>query len=181
MRILQKVLRLLMLTILVSVFSGTGPAQAESIATDTVWSGHVHISGKIIVEKGVTLLIMPGSRLTFAPIPAGAEKGGGRLIIFGRLIAQGTAEAPILFTSAAASPRSGDWEGVRFEQAGQQVSRLASCIIEYARAGINGRSTSLQVEKSHFRKNKIGLAARNRLNGSLFDCLFTFAEDIFSH
>ncbi len=164
--------RLLMLIILVSVFSDTGDLRAEVIETDTVWSGDIMVADKVVVDRDATLLIMPGSRVTFRPMPEGAEKGGGRLIVFGRLIAQGTEKSPIFFTSAATSPKAGDWEGLRFEQASSLVSRIDSVIIEYAQAGINGRYSSLQVAKSHFRNNKIGLVARNGLNGSLFDCLF---------
>lgn len=152
---------------------GTVLVRAEVIETDTVWSGDVLITGKVLVDKTATLLIMPGSRLRFSPIPAGSEKGGGRLIVSGRLIAQGTAESPILFTSAAVSPQSGDWEGLRFEKAGSLVNRLDFCIIEYARAGINGRSSSLQVATTQFRNNQTGVSARSGFIGSLFDCLFT--------
>ncbi len=170
---LREFFRYLLFLILMLPLFGTGILRAEVIDTDTVWSGEIFVADKIIVDKGATLLIAPGSRVTFRPMPEGAKKGGGRLIIFGRLIAQGTEEAPIFFTSAATAPQAGDWEGIRFEKADQRVSRVDFCIIEYARTGISGRYSALQVAKTHFRNNLIGLAARNGLKGSLFDCLAT--------
>ena len=83
---------------------------AKVIDVDTVWSGEVHVREKIIVDGVATLQVLPGARVTFDPIPEGASKGGGRLIVFGRLIAQGHPDKPIVFTSAAANPQANDWE-----------------------------------------------------------------------
>lgn len=163
--------RRIVILALFAVLACVGTANAEIVSKDTVWAGDVFVDDKVIVDEGATLLIVPGTKVSFRPMPAEAKKGGGRLIIFGRLIAQGTPDAPILFTSSAASPRPGDWEGLRFEETDQKFSRIDHSIIEYARAGINGRSSYLQVENTRLKSNQIGLIARNQLRGGLFGCI----------
>lgn len=147
--------------------------RAEVIVNDQIWSGTRLINEKVIVERGATLLIQPGSTLTFTPIPVGAEKGGGRLIVFGRLIAQGTKDAPIVFTSSAAHPHPGDWEGLRFEKANETFSRLDFCRIEYAQAGVYGHSSFVQIAESLFSQNQIGFLARSGLVGSISSSIFS--------
>ena len=61
------------------------------------------------MRPGATLLVLPGTRVRFA---AGSGESGefrSRLLVNGTLVAQGTAREPIVFTSAAAEPRAGDW------------------------------------------------------------------------
>jgi len=152
------------------------PALAGIIEVDTVWTGDVLVDEKVIVAEEATLLIMPGSRILFATSPEGAQKGGGRLIVFGRLIAQGSTDKPILFTAASLEERAGNWEGLRFEQSGQRFSYMSHCIVEYARSGINGRNSLLQVDHSSFRNNLTGITARGALRGSVFACRFISNE-----
>ena len=57
----------------------------------TLTSDHVYyINGSLGVNKGVTLTIEPGTRVEFA--------GGTQLASFGKLVANGTPENPIIFT-----------------------------------------------------------------------------------
>ncbi|HET6582201.1 MAG TPA: hypothetical protein VFG69_02115 [Nannocystaceae bacterium] len=64
---------------------------------------------------GAALTIEPGVELRFGPggglhVDYGTYAGIGR----GALVAVGTAEAPIVFTSSSATPAAGDWYGVYF-------------------------------------------------------------------
>ena len=88
---------------------------------------------------GVTLTMQAGAELRFKP-------GANLRMIFGgrgnppndpvgRLIALGTATAPIRFTSAAAVPAAGDWAGLQL--ATSDNSQMAFNIIEYA-GGFSG-------------------------------------------
>jgi len=67
------------------------------------------LSGALLVKDGVTLTIPAGT--TIKALAGGTdvyllvEKGG-------KIIANGTAAAPITFTSAAAAPAAGDWGGI---------------------------------------------------------------------
>ena len=83
------------------------------------WSGNKTIKGQVIVEPGATLTIEKGAVISFEPHNGNASKVG--LIITkagngtkpsGQLIAKGTAQEPIVFTSAAATKKAGDWGGI---------------------------------------------------------------------
>lgn len=80
------------------------------ITTDTTWSADTiySLTEKVNVEAGATLTIEAGTLIKSGP--------DGSLVISrgGMIDAQGTAEAPIVFTSLAenGSKASGDWGGV---------------------------------------------------------------------
>ena len=65
-------------------------------------SDHVYyVNGNLGIDKGVTLTIEPGTRLEFAE--------GTQLMSFGKLNANGTKEAPIVFAKHAGE---GVWDGI---------------------------------------------------------------------
>ena len=67
------------------------------------------ITGPTVVEDGVTLTIPAGMTIgaaaTGADVYLAIAQGG-------RIIAEGTSQQPIVFTSAAVAPNSGDWGGL---------------------------------------------------------------------
>lgn len=67
------------------------------------------LSGTVLVNSGVTLTIPAGTTIKAAAsgtdIYLLVERGG-------KLIADGTAAKPIIFTSNASSPKQGDWGGI---------------------------------------------------------------------
>ena len=70
----------------------------------TLTADHVYfINGALGVNKGVTLTIEPGTRLEFA--------AGASIRSFGKLVAKGTSEKPIVFTRHA-SAGSNYWGGI---------------------------------------------------------------------
>ncbi|WP_445757672.1 beta strand repeat-containing protein, partial [Polaribacter sp.] len=81
--------------------SNIGNGTVFFITTDTNWSGTVNIDGKVVVNNNATLTIQPGTVIKAAfksdPVDASAlvvAKGS-------KLIANGTAALPIIFTAAA--------------------------------------------------------------------------------
>eukprot|EP01113_Clastostelium_recurvatum_P036897 TRINITY_DN5338_c0_g1_i2.p1 TRINITY_DN5338_c0_g1~~TRINITY_DN5338_c0_g1_i2.p1 ORF type:complete len:1156 (+),score=293.78 TRINITY_DN5338_c0_g1_i2:372-3470(+) len=69
-----------------------------------IWSpenGTVLISAPVTVPLNVTLVILPGTVVKFAP--------GVSLIINGTIVARGLSDNPIIFTSASKAPLPGDW------------------------------------------------------------------------
>ncbi|OGQ17692.1 MAG: hypothetical protein A2138_01915 [Deltaproteobacteria bacterium RBG_16_71_12] len=123
------------------------PATAvnEGIAEDTTFHargvpyrvGHDTSSGDLRVQavtgELATLTIEPGVTLRFK---AGAvmhvEQASGADPARGALIANGTANAPIVFTSAAADPQPGDWLGVWFGLVPSASNALSNARVEYA-------------------------------------------------
>jgi hypothetical protein len=78
-----------------------------TMTADKVWM----LSGYVKVQNGVTLTIEPGTRI----IGDTSVPGSSLWILRGaRIVANGTAAAPIVFTSARAAPnrKPGDWGGL---------------------------------------------------------------------
>ncbi|HXT41884.1 MAG TPA: immunoglobulin domain-containing protein [Candidatus Angelobacter sp.] len=101
-----------------------------AIATDTIWNAGVQyvVTNSVTVNTGVTLTIQPGALVTF-------DAGQGMTIANGgRLLAEGTANAPILFTRFAPT---GYWGNITIDGAvGSPETRIA-----YARFEFNANST----------------------------------------
>ena len=97
------------------------------IRQDQIWSGGIYIMEGVTVADGVTLTIEPGTTVRF-------EHGDG-LAVHGVLMALGTADKPIRFTSDAAQPEHGDWTGIHLYP-GSAGSVLDHVIVEYANPGI---------------------------------------------
>jgi len=82
-----------------------------------------------------TMTIEPGVRLEFATGTAlEIEHYTGEFMASGILVARGTAEKPITFTSASDSPQPGDWIGLWFGGVVQPATRLEHVRIEYTGA-----------------------------------------------
>ncbi|MBN1181534.1 MAG: right-handed parallel beta-helix repeat-containing protein [Bacteroidales bacterium] len=102
-----------------------------SITQNTVWGADtIKIRCDVTIEEGATLTIMPGTVILFDEY--------ARLNIYGRLLAIGTKESRIIFTSSDTSsygtPNYKGWRGVRFNgPSGIDTSQLVYCVIKYAK------------------------------------------------
>ncbi len=89
----------------------------------------VAIYRSIVVASNATLTVLPGTTLRFAA-------GAGLTVGQGRLVANGTALDPIIFTSLVetngGSPAGGDWTGIRLG-AGADASVLRHVWVKYGR------------------------------------------------
>ena len=68
------------------------------------------IKGPVYITKGVTLTIEKGA--TVKGTYTGADVAFLVISRGGKIIAQGSADEPIVFTSASPNPQSGDWGGI---------------------------------------------------------------------
>ena len=93
-----------------AVYGTATTTVSKDITTNTTWSGIVKLENKIYVKNGATLTIAPGT------IIRGDKTTQGTLIITkgSKIIADGTVNSPIVFTSnqAVGSRAEGDWGGV---------------------------------------------------------------------
>ncbi|NCC36078.1 MAG: hypothetical protein EOM24_29295, partial [Chloroflexia bacterium] len=105
-------LLLILFTLLASVLAPS-PVAAETVITgniteDTTWTKaeSPYIVGQAYIGAGITLTIEPGVEVRFT--------SGGWLSTWpgaaSTLIAEGTEDEPIIFTSAATNPQAGDWQ-----------------------------------------------------------------------
>jgi hypothetical protein len=121
---------------------------SSNITTDTTWTlagspyivtGYITVQGA--TSAGATLTIEPGVQVRFNSgryLNIGASSGNP-----GALIAQGTAAAPIIFTSNQATPSAGYWNTIRFyNTADDAASTLEHCAIQYAVNGVNIQQAS---------------------------------------
>jgi hypothetical protein len=72
-----------------------------------------HLSGLVYVDSADVVIIQPGTKIVGDLSSSSTVPGGGLIFTRGSKIdAKGTAAAPIVFTSAATTPASGDWAGI---------------------------------------------------------------------
>lgn len=90
---------------------GTGHNVKDTIRLTS--SGSWRLSGLVYVDSADVLMIDPGTTIRGNLSTGAGVPGGGLVVCRGaKILAQGTATQPIIFTSAAATPQSGDWAGV---------------------------------------------------------------------
>lgn len=93
-----------------TVYPTTITTVSTDITTNTTWSGVVRLNNKVYVKNNATLTIAPGT------IIRGDKQTQGTLIITrgAKIIADGTAANPIVFTSneAVGARNEGDWGGL---------------------------------------------------------------------
>jgi hypothetical protein len=94
-------------------------ARAGIISTSQTWQP-IEVSevltGTVTLAAGTTLTIAPGTTLRLGP--------GALLQVDGTLRAIGTAGQPITITSAAVTPKRGDWQDLRIEGAAASKTDL---------------------------------------------------------
>lgn len=129
----------------VSMFPAVKATYVEGVIDkDTVWTlldSPFIVCQNITINEGVTLTIEPGVEVRF---------GGGpfTIIVNGRLLAEGTEEKPIKFTSNKEDPTPGEWSTLLFNGTNQPASVLENCVIEYGMDGITVNGGTVVVRKS---------------------------------
>jgi hypothetical protein len=153
-----------------------------TIKSNTTWSGEVLIKGDVEVAKGATLTIMPGTVIRFARIePYGPANLHGKdtgynfaferaeLIVRGKLLARGTKENMIVFTSAEGSPHAGDWGAINFQDSSENI--IEYCDISYADTGVHGHGVQASVANCYLHDNGVGVGFKDveqyRTRGSM--------------
>jgi parallel beta-helix repeat protein len=138
----------------------------QTIDKDTTWSGIIVISGDIYIPPGVTLTISPGTIVKFKKIDEKSDQNlfdtdspyypEAELIIRGKLIAKGTPEQQIVFTSAEMTPRAADWGALNF--LGSDGNQVEYAKIYCAYNGIHAHGSSVDVSHSEFARNGVGIS-----------------------
>uniref|UniRef100_A0A831U1X0 DUF1565 domain-containing protein n=1 Tax=Geobacter metallireducens TaxID=28232 RepID=A0A831U1X0_GEOME len=115
------------------------------LTEDTVWRGEVFVEGGITVAPQTTLTVEPGTVVRFRRTVAG-EGAGPLLLVQGRLVARGSAEAPVRFTSSFSDPRAGEWQGIVF-LGSEKKNLLEQCRVEGAAVGIDASFSTVTLKE----------------------------------
>jgi hypothetical protein len=142
------------------------------IGEDTAWEGEVLIDGTVMVAPVARLVIAPGTVVRFAFRDAdGDGVGESELFIQGRLLAEGTREAPIVFTAlAGAGP--GRWGAINLMGSDAEESRLAWVLVESSFRGLHGHFSRFRAEHSIFRGNFRSIQFQES-TAAITDCTLT--------
>jgi len=140
------------------------------IAADTTWPKQpspLVLTGPVTVRPGATLTIEPGLAVQLV-IDA-------RLVVEGALVARGTAQQHIRFTSAAAgAPTYFDGEGIEFADSSlDDRCVLEHCVLEYQRTGVACRSAAPSLRHGTFARNgREALLIDGRYEMTVEQCAF---------
>ncbi len=92
------------------VVSNTVTLSGKITKDTTLYAKDVnYLSGIVYVTKGVTLTVQAGAKVQGK---SGADVAALVICRGAKIVAKGTADAPVVFTSASLNPQSGDWGGI---------------------------------------------------------------------
>ncbi|HEY6839504.1 MAG TPA: right-handed parallel beta-helix repeat-containing protein [Geobacteraceae bacterium] len=138
----------------------------ETLTKDTTWRGDIVVTGDVCVPPGITLTIEPGTKIRFRKIEAESDRNlfaadspyypQAEIIVTGRLIAKGTPERPILFSSAEGKPKPADWGALNF--LGNTANVLENCRIEYAYNGVHAHGAQVLIKNCTLTKNSVAIS-----------------------
>ena len=144
----------------------------QFIGEDTTWEGEVLIDGTVMVAPVARLTIAPGTVVRFGFLDTDADgTGESELFIQGRLLAEGTREAPIIFTALEGGGR-GRWGAINLMGADAEESRLSWCLIESGYRGLHGHFSRFRAEHSIFRNNYRSIQFQES-TAAITDCAVT--------
>jgi MYXO-CTERM domain-containing protein len=127
-----------------------------------VWSGALLVEGNTEVSEDANLTILPGTLVRFAP--------QARLTVRGRIVAAGTAAAPITLTSNSSAPAPGDWRGLRVAATAAPGSILDNLTVAYSLEGL-AVEAAVNITTSRFSWNVEGVRL-SATNAAVGGCTF---------
>lgn len=129
-------------------FAAAARINSRILTEDTLWSGAVQVEGMVTVSAQATLTIKPGTVVRF-----GADSG---ILVLGRIVARGSAELPIIFTSIYSEPAPSDWFGIVLTGTGKK-NILEALKILGAEVAIYARTSSFEIRRLHIANCSVAL------------------------
>ncbi len=128
------------------------------ITQDTIWQNEIEINGTVTIMKSVTLTILPGSIIKFAPFRKKSndphEPTNG-IITEGRLIAKGIHDQKIVFTSSSPNPNPGDWGKILIKYSKDNIFKY--CKFEYSEFALHAHFSTGEITNCEFVNNIEGM------------------------
>jgi hypothetical protein len=142
------------------------------IAQDTIWESDIIVNGDVWIDPGVTLAIEGAVHVLVVPHfdaqKAGIDTTLTEFIVQGDLDLFASESFPVVFTSYANQPQSGDWYGIRFEDAEKRGFPIGSMETNYES---NVRKQSLRKEKTTIPEEELlrTLPVEMEMNRAMFE------------
>lgn len=139
------------------------------LSEDTVWRGEVLVEGALTIAPQATLTVEPGTVVRFR------RKGPQApcLVVQGRIVAAGTRETPVLFSSHFSVPAPSDWQGIML-LGSEKKNLLENCRIEGAQTGLEALFSSVTLKNVRAERSATGMRFQDTLvtmeSGGASDC-----------
>ena len=127
----------------------------KTVVEDAVWRGSVLVQGAVVIAPQATVRIEPGTIIRFAPAVGSDELP--RLVVQGRIMANGTVQQPIVFAPALTEPYAGDWGGVVLLNS-EKKNSFDNCRIEGTQTGIEAHFSRFSAKGLVVVKSQTGVA-----------------------
>jgi len=156
---------LLPLALLLCVY-GCSPAANRvlggRLSGNVHWQGRVDVVGDVELVAGSRLTIDPGTDVVFHPAPPDLDRWqdhphfpGSELVIYGSLVAEGTAARPIRFRPSDPSTGPGSWGGVNVS--GSPMVSISHARFSGADSALHIQESTAWVEDSIFSENLVAI------------------------
>ena len=147
------------LPILAPVLSGLIKSDAFFILSN----GPYRVVKDVIVDQGAVLYIEPGVKVDF-------DQNTSIIVRDGGVVARGTLEHPIMFTSSGVSPSAGDYlNAIRFERKTNVNSLFEYCIVKYATTAFDVYYGTPEISYCYIANNaQCGVYCRNDAAPKIF-------------
>jgi hypothetical protein len=128
------------------------------LTEDVVWRGEVLVEGALTVAPQATLTVEPGTVIHFRRKSTQAPL----LVVQGRLVATGTKEAPVVFTSGFATAAAGDWQGIMLLGT-EKKNVLENCRIEGAQTALEVLFSNVTLKNVLAERSTVGMRFQDAL------------------
>lgn len=150
-----------------------GPAQSEVparapdfsyrdgiLTEDTAWYGDVLIEGGLTIAPQTTLTVKNGTVVRFRDSRTSAARGV--LLVQGRIVVNGSADKPAIFTAAGENAPAADWQGIVLMGSGKK-NLIEHCRVEGAETGLDASFSNVTLKNAFFGKCRTGLRMQDSL------------------
>ncbi len=132
-------------------------SEALTLTKDTIWQGELQLNEDVLVPKGITLTVRPGTKVRVAAAESTKTDPEylsplTEITVRGALKIEGTAQAPVEFSGQ--ENRLGSWAGITIDQG---VADMRSFRVHNADNAIHVLDGSLRMEGATLRDNRYGL------------------------
>lgn len=154
-----------------SVFGSTALAspvawKTSAITTDTAWSGEILLRQSVSVSDGVTLRVLPGTKILVEP-----GKGIG-INVLGRILAGEKGMPPVEFLPSESGNGKARWEGISLRGGKAAGHSFSGVRIDGAREGISLMETTAAIDGGTFSGCAAGIRSNQKSSCTVDNCTF---------